>query len=241
MEKVIVMLSKLCDFFGPNTSVFLPDSVNSTSGFLVICLMTISRLLAKVCSHTDSQTLPPEPSVSGHFGLETSTEKEPDVAGIFNDDKWQWIFETIFSTTCAWLWQIQFSTPCLDTVEPDSFWCRYSRSISRGPCISELWLIQAVQLRLAFHEARSEADKIIGSNLGIKEQEVVIEKLTEQVNAKRWLSNSHSLMSRNFIEHLRKEYTTNNQNGDVEEDAMDVVNKSDDHWDVRNGKWGDIR
>jgi hypothetical protein len=38
---------------------------------------------------------------------------------------------------------------------------------------------------LAFHEARSEADKIIGSNLGIKEQEVVIEKLTEQVNAKR--------------------------------------------------------
>jgi hypothetical protein len=46
-------------------------------------------------------------------------------------------------------------------------------------------LMQAVQLRLAFHEARSEADKIVGSNLGIKEQEVVIAALTEQVNAKR--------------------------------------------------------
>jgi len=44
--------------------------------------------------------------------------------------------------------------------------------------------IQAVQLRLAFHEARSEADKITGSNLGIKEQEIVIARLTEQVNAK---------------------------------------------------------
>lgn len=46
-------------------------------------------------------------------------------------------------------------------------------------------LIEAVQLRLAFHEARSEADKIYGSNLGIKEQEIVIAKLTEHVNAKR--------------------------------------------------------
>ena len=43
-----------------------------------------------------------------------------------------------------------------------------------------------MQLRLAFHEARSEADKIVGSNLGIKEQEIVIARLTEQVNAKTW-------------------------------------------------------
>jgi hypothetical protein len=44
---------------------------------------------------------------------------------------------------------------------------------------------EAVQLRLAFHEARSEANKNFGSNLGIKEQEIVIAKLTEHVNAKR--------------------------------------------------------
>jgi hypothetical protein len=47
-------------------------------------------------------------------------------------------------------------------------------------------LTQAVQLRLAFHEARSEADKVVGSNLGIKDQELVIAKLTEQVNAKKF-------------------------------------------------------
>jgi len=44
-----------------------------------------------------------------------------------------------------------------------------------------------VKLRLAFHEARSDADKIVGSNLGIKEQEIVIAKLTEQVEAKKSL------------------------------------------------------
>jgi hypothetical protein len=36
-------------------------------------------------------------------------------------------------------------------------------------------------------------------------------------------------MSRNFIQQLRKEDTANNQNGDVEEDAMDVVNKSEEN------------
>jgi hypothetical protein len=61
-----------------------------------------------------------------------------------------------------------------------------------------------VQLRLAFHEARSEADKIYGSNLGIKEQEIVIAKLTEHVNAKRFLEGFKGLTARKSLGLLRK-------------------------------------
>jgi hypothetical protein len=50
-----------------------------------------------------------------------------------------------------------------------------------------------VQLRLAFQEARSEANKIFGSNLGIKEQEIVIAKLTEHVNSKRFVGSFQGL------------------------------------------------
>jgi hypothetical protein len=83
-------------------------------------------------------------------------------------------------------------------------------------------LIQAVQLRLAFHEARSEADKIVGSNLGVKEQEIVIEKLTKQVNAKRFVQSLEVLINREFLEQLRKTNTPNGQNGHAEEDAMQI-------------------
>src|SRR5947207_11613415 len=62
--------------------------------------------------------------------------------------------------------------------------------------IEDLSKIQAVQLRLAFHEARSEADKITGSNLGIKEQEIVIARITEQVNAKMYTTFQYSLTNR---------------------------------------------
>lgn len=63
-----------------------------------------------------------------------------------------------------------------------------------------------MQLRLAFHEARSESDKIVGSNLGIKEQEIVIARLREQVNAKRLgvLAIYNAYESREFLEQLRQ-------------------------------------
>ena len=56
-----------------------------------------------------------------------------------------------------------------------------------APVLATTNSLQAVKLRTAFHEARNEADKITGSNLGIKEQEIVIAKLTEQVTAKRFV------------------------------------------------------
>ena len=48
-------------------------------------------------------------------------------------------------------------------------------------------------MRQAFQDARSEADKIFGSNLGVKEQEIVIAKLTEHVNAKRFVESVRDL------------------------------------------------
>ena len=89
------------------------------------------------------------------------------------------------------------------------------------------WLIQAVQLRLAFHEARSEANKITGSNLGVKEQEIVIARLTEQVNAKMYADSGMSLTNRKFLEQLREMNVSGLRNGDSKGEAMDVDTKTE--------------
>ena len=85
-----------------------------------------------------------------------------------------------------------------------------------------------MQLRLAFHEARSEADKITGSNLGIKEQEIVIARLTEQVNAKMYTNSGMSLTNRKFLEQLRATNINGLRNGDSEGEAMDVDTKTEE-------------
>jgi hypothetical protein len=85
-----------------------------------------------------------------------------------------------------------------------------------------------VQLRLAFHEARSEADKITGSNLGIKEQEIVIARLTEQVNAKMYTDSGTCLTNRKFLEQLWETNANGLRNGDSEGEAMDVDKKTEE-------------
>lgn len=85
-----------------------------------------------------------------------------------------------------------------------------------------------MQLRLAFHEARSEADKISGSNLGVKEQEIVIARLTEQVNAKKWFFLlDWGLTDRKFLEQLRDTNPVNLQNGHSDGESMEIDMKAE--------------
>jgi hypothetical protein len=88
MEKVIVMMLS-------NFVTFSAHHLGLSAGLCKfdfrlsrdLCDDNIKITKSEVLSHTDSEPLHPEPSVSVDLGLETSTEWEPDVARIFNDDK----------------------------------------------------------------------------------------------------------------------------------------------------------